>query len=478
MYAPSVNAVIASTTSFGVTPYMPPAISGTLATISFPYADSPLLPVAVLAIAAGALLAGLRAGHSQHRTPGRKRRLSAAVVTATVAALVCTAYSADTSWRFAAHYLDMRNTVERTAMFAAAELALFALALMARQNLHGPRQAAGLPGVLVWVITAMQTIPAYAESGPVGGTVRAFTGPVMAAVLWHLAMGIELRQHTPDASSRGLAAVLTRQARERLLARLGIVEQDQVAAQIIGDRAMQRAVALAARLAEMAPKQRTGRAGQRSVRRLSKALARSGIDADLSRNEQLLRQLATRRQAAALATIELPGRWTTPAGQPVSPPAALPDHSRAGADGRAEGDGRAGDRPRPHPSDPGDEEPHPGARPQSARPNPTARSGPETTARPERAARPQGADPPPTGSSSRTPPAKRATPKPQRPGRKPRASDEILRDYAHRLHDEHGRLSRDLLEQAVRDDGHSVASDHAGEIVRAVKAELNVAHDA
>ncbi|MFF1914494.1 hypothetical protein ACFVYE_23350 [Streptomyces sp. NPDC058239] len=456
---------------------MPPVISETLATTSLPYADNPLLLVAVLAVAAGALLAGLRARRSRRRAHDRKRRLSAAVVTAAVAALVCTAYSADTSWRFATHYLDMRNTAERTAMFAAAELALFSMALMARQNLHGPRQAAGLPGALVWVITAIQTIPAYAEAGPVGGTVRAFTGPVMAAVLWHLAMGIELRQRTPDATSRGLAAVLARNARERLLARLGIVEQDQGAAQIIRDRATQRAVALAARLAEMTPEQRTGRADQRTVRRLSKALARSGIDADPRRNEQLLRQLATRRQAAALATIGLPGRWITPAGQPVGLPAVQPDHSRADADERAEGDGRAEDWPRPHPSDPGDEESRPGARPRSARPNPTARSGPGSTARTEGSARRQEEAQPPTGSGSHTPPAKPTSPKSKRPNRKPRATDEILRDYAHRLHDEHSRLSRDLLEQAVRNDGYRVASDDAGSIVRAVKAELSASRD-
>ncbi|MFI8367610.1 hypothetical protein [Streptomyces sp. NPDC085466] len=442
---------------------MPPAITDMLATASLPFANGPLLPVAVLAVAAGALLASLKARRSQHHTRDRKRRLSAAVVTATVAALVCTAYSADTSWRFAAHYLDMRNTAERTGMFAAAELALFSMALMARQNLHGPRQAAGLPGVLVWVITAMQTIPAYAEGGPIGGTVRAFTGPVMAAVLWHLAMGIELRQRTPDAASRGLAAVLTRQARERLLARLGIVQQDQGAAEIIRDRATQRAVALAARLAEMTPGQRTGRAGRRTVRRLSKALARSGIDADPLRNEQLLRQLATRRQAATLATVDLPERWTPPTGQPVSPPAAQPDHSRADtderadADERADGNGRAEDRPRPHPSDPGDEEARPGARPESARPN--------------RVARPQEVVPPSTGSGSHIPPTKR--PKPKRVGGKPRATDDILRNYAHQLFDAHGSLSRDLLEEVVRGDGYTVASDAAGVIVREVKAELN-----
>jgi hypothetical protein len=450
---------------------MPPAITDMLATASFPFTDSPLLPVAVLAVAAGALLAGLRAGRSQHRTHDRKRRLSAAVVTATVAALVCTAYSADTSWRFAAHYLDMRNTSERTAMFAAAELALFSMALMARQNLHGPRQAAGLPGVLVWVITAMQTIPAYAEAGPVGGTVRAFTGPVMAAVLWHLAMGIELRQRTPDAASRGLAAVLTRQARERLLARLGIVEQGQGAAQIIRDRATHRAVALAARLAEMTPEQRTGRAGRRTVRRLSKALARSGIDAEPRRNEQLLRQLATRRQAAALATIDLPGRWTTPAGQPVSPPAAQPDRSRADADERADGDGRAEDRPRPHPSNPsnpGDED----RRPESARPNPTARSGPETTARSERAGRPQEVAQPPAGSGFRNRPPKRPAPKPKLPGRKSSASDEVILQFARRMYEETGSVGRDRVEDVVRDAGYSVSSDDAGRVVREFKSQL------
>ncbi|MFD9562588.1 hypothetical protein [Streptomyces sp. NPDC059994] len=452
----------------------PPALSAThlLALPSLPFGRNASLAVAALACAAFALLVSLRArGQRQTRNPQRRR--SAAVITAAVAALMCTAYSADTSWRFAAHYLGMRNTTERATMFAAAELALFAMALMARQNFHGPRRAAGLPGVLVWVITTMQAIPAYAESGAVGGTMRAFTGPVMAAVLWHLAMGIELRQHTPGATSRGFAAVLARQARERLLARLGIVEQDQGAAQIIRERAMRRAVTLAARLAEMTPEQRTGRAGRRTVRRLSKSLARSGIDTNPHLDEHLLRQLATRRQAAALATIDLPKRWAPPTGQPVCPPAAQPDRSRADAEERAAADGRAEDLARPHPTEPGDEEPHPGARPGSARPNPAARPGPEATARPNEAARRQEATPPPTGSGSNTPPAKRLAPKSKQAGGKPRATDDILRDYAHRLLDERDSLSRDLLEEAVRADGYTVSSDDAGAIVRAIKAELN-----
>jgi hypothetical protein len=239
----------------------------------------------------------------------QKRLGSPAVKVAALAALGCTAYSADTSWRFAADYLDMAGTAERAGMFAAAELALFATALMARQNL-ATQGAPGLPGTLVWVITGVQVIPAYAESGPVGGTVRAFVGPVMAAMLWHLAMGIELRLRTPDAASHGLIATLGREARERLLSRLGIAARDRDAAQITRDRATARAVALAARLAERTPEQQRGWRGRRLTRRLSKAIGRAAVGTDPAQRAKLLDQLAARRHALALATVPLPSPWS------------------------------------------------------------------------------------------------------------------------------------------------------------------------
>ncbi|MET9869221.1 hypothetical protein ABZZ16_24165, partial [Streptomyces sp. NPDC006386] len=135
--------------------------------------DLPLLLAAgvpaalVLALVLAAWTIRRRGTRPQNRLGGP------AVKVAALAALGCTAYSADTSWRFAADYLDMAGTAERAGMFAAAELALFATALMARQNLV-TQGAPGLPGTLVWVITGVQVIPAYAESGPIGGTVRAF----------------------------------------------------------------------------------------------------------------------------------------------------------------------------------------------------------------------------------------------------------------------------------------------------------------
>ncbi|NYV78340.1 hypothetical protein, partial [Streptomyces sp. UH6] len=257
---------------------------------------------------------GLTSWALLRRRKARPRTASApssslAVKMAALAALGCTAYSADTSWRFAEDYLNIAGTAERVAMFASAELALFATALMARQNMT-TQGAAGVPGTLVWIITSVQIIPAYAESGLVGGTVRAFVGPVMAATLWHLAMGIELRLKSPGTASSGLLVTLGREARERLLSRLGIAARDRDAAQITRDRATQRAVALAARLAELSPEQRTSRQGQRLTRRLSKAIGRAGIGTDLAQRAQLLEQLAARRHALALATVPLPSPWS------------------------------------------------------------------------------------------------------------------------------------------------------------------------
>ncbi|MFJ9748893.1 helix-turn-helix domain-containing protein [Streptomyces chartreusis] len=234
------------------------------------------------------------------------RKTPAAVAVASLAAMACTAYSADTSWRFAEHRLGMTSDVERAAMFAAAELALFACALMARQNLRSPQGTPGTPGVLVWVITGVQVIPAYSESGIVGGTVRAVVGPVLAALLWHLAMGIELRHGRPDATSQSLPALLARELRERLLSRLGLAVRDRSAEQITRDRATVRAVALAAKLADMGPKAR-GRA--RVARRLSVAVGKAQAGASEEQRAKLLDLLAARRHAASLATIELASPW-------------------------------------------------------------------------------------------------------------------------------------------------------------------------
>ncbi|ORT59254.1 hypothetical protein BKD26_14750 [Streptomyces sp. CB03238] len=412
------------------------------------------------------MLAGWMLRQQRRQPPGANRwRGTVAMPVAAMAALGCTAYSADTSWRFAADYLDMGSTVERAFMFATAELALFATALMARQNLNGPARAPGVPGVLVWVLTGVQIIPAYAEFGLVGGTVRAFVGPVMAAMLWHLAMGIELRHRTPQAASRGLAAVLVRQMRERLLARLGIADQDADAARLIRERALSEAVTLILRAESMTDKQRGTLRGRRLSDRLHEALERADVDGDPLQDELLLRKLATRKQALGLATVALPPRWHAPtsytsrrSGQTSQPPSARLDQAP-----------RAEDAARPHPSHPGDDQAPPTARPQPARPTPGL---------PTRRAEPEDG-PPHTGSDASDSAPGRRKRKPaarqKQEDRKPRASDELILKFARRVYEETGRIGRDRVEDALRDAGYTVSSDDAGRVVRDFKSQLKAA---
>ncbi|MDN0198138.1 hypothetical protein [Streptomyces sp. S.PNR 29] len=405
----------------------------------------------LLLLVLSALFAGWTI-RQQHRRPSatNRRRGTIAVPVAAMAAIGCTAYSADTSWRFAADYLDMGGTTERVAMFAAAELALFATALMARQNLNGPKQAPGTPGTLTWVISAVQILPAYAESGLLGGTVRAFVGPVLAAILWHLAMGIELRHHTPDATSRSLAAILIRQARERLLARLGIADQDADAARLIRERALTEAVALILRAESMTDKKRGKRQQRRLTQRLHQALERADVDGDPLQDELLLRKLATRRQALGLASLTLPPRWQAPA----SYTARESGHSRPGS-------------ARP--------ESAPRAEQDAARPRP-ARSAPGLPARADTED-----SPPLTGNTSGSAPGRRERKPAARKKRnngKPRASDEVILKYTRRMYEETGSVGRDRVEDALRAASYTVSSDDVGRVVRGFKAQVKADADA
>lgn len=257
----------------------------------------------VLAVLGGVLAAVLR---TVRRSP---RRPPAAVVTAAFAALLCTAYSGDTSWRFARDHLGMASGMERGIMFGAAEFALFSMALMARQNLR-TLNVPGTPGVLVWVVTGVQIIPAYSETGPVAGTVRAFFGPVCAALLWHLAMGIELRHTRPGEESQSLPAVLARELRERTLSRLGLARRGRDAAQITRDRWTRIATQRAALLADLeaATGTRTRRLA-RARRRLAVAVDRTDAGVLATQRAVLLDRIAAYRGAAELASMALPAPW-------------------------------------------------------------------------------------------------------------------------------------------------------------------------
>ncbi|MFJ9234132.1 hypothetical protein ACIRJ3_03995 [Streptomyces anulatus] len=266
------------------------------------------ITAAALAILGAALWATVRTVRSITWPP-------APVLVAGAGAIVCTAYSGDTSWRFAGERLGMVDSTERALMFGAGELALLACAVMARANkaataTNATAGSAGVPGVLVWVITGVQVIPCYATSGIVGGTVRAVIGPVLAGLLWHLAMGLEIRVARPEALSTGLPAIIGRELRERLLSRLGLAARDRTAEQITRDRATARAVHLAAVL-ELHP---DGWLSGYRRRRLAAAVARSGAGTNGEQRHRLLQQLAARRTSGQLATVPLASPW---AGTPV-----------------------------------------------------------------------------------------------------------------------------------------------------------------
>jgi hypothetical protein len=236
------------------------------------------------------------------------RRTSGPVLIAGIGALVCTAYTGDTSWRFAEHRLGMHDVQERAVMFAAGEVALLACGLMARANkrataIDGSAGTPGVPGVLVWCITGIQVVPAFAESGFWGGIVRATIGPVMAGLLWHLAMGLEIRVARPEALSTGLPAQIGHELRERLLSYLGLATRNRTAEQISRDRATARTVRLASRH-HLGP---WGRAA------LKASVARSGAATDATQRHQLLQLLSARRNAGELRTLAVASPWVAPA---------------------------------------------------------------------------------------------------------------------------------------------------------------------
>ncbi|MFI6349121.1 hypothetical protein [Streptomyces sp. NPDC050560] len=233
-----------------------------------------------------------------------------------LAAAICTAYSGDTAWRFAGDHLGMADTTERAALFAAGEVALLALALTARHTMLATGSA-GVPGVLVWVVTGVQLVPAFAEGGTIGGLVRGFFGPVLAALLWHLALGLEIRRERPDAASSGLLAVVGREVRERALSRLGLAVRGRDAAQLTRDRATATAVRLASRRWR----------GPWANRRLAAAVARSGVATDSGQRAVLLAELTARRTAGALASVPVSAPWDVPAvpGTPSTPEYGAPE---------------------------------------------------------------------------------------------------------------------------------------------------------
>ncbi|MCE7081188.1 hypothetical protein [Streptomyces sp. ST2-7A] len=295
-----------------------------------PAALAALLALALVALAYVTARAILRATLTHTTRAARALRTSLtgtprSVIAAAIAAAICTAYSADVAWRFAAKHLEMDSVEERVIMFAAGEIALFATALMARDNVL-KTGVPGTPGTLMWVITGAQILPCFMVTESIAaGAVRAFFGPVAAGLLWHLAMGIELRHTAPEIRPNSLPAILLREARERLLSYLGVATRNRSAEQIARDRATHRAVAYAARRKALDHRRLVAFRRLRESMldtRTARAVARADVGVDDEQREVLMKRLAVFLNAGQLAGLNLSSPWQ-PVTDAVAPTVSL-----------------------------------------------------------------------------------------------------------------------------------------------------------
>ncbi len=213
-------------------------------------------------------------------------------------------------------------------------------------------------------------------------------------------------------------------------------------------------------------KKRGKRRRRRLTERLHQALERADVDGDPFQDELLLRKLATRKQALGLASLTLPPRWQAPA----SYTARESGQSRQGSARPASVPRAEQNASRPHPSDPGDDDVPPAARPRPARSAPglPARADTEDS-------------PPLTGNTSGSAPGRRERKPAARKKRndgKPRASDEVILKYTRRMYEETGSVGRDRVEDALRVDDYTVSSDDVGRVVRDFKAQVKGEADA
>ena len=235
---------------------------------------------------------------------------STGVRMAAFSAVMSTLVSGNSSWRFFGTHLQVTDPHVRALMFATGECMQFALALMARENYMAENSTGGgIPSLLVWVVSGVQCVPAFEEGGLAGGFVRAYLGPISAAILWHLAMGVELVHLGPADHRGGRLGRICRFLAESTMASLGLTQPDRDAQEIAKDRAVRRAVRHGLRYDLMTPKTRTRRRGKRAIRRMKWAMLRAEIGTDRPRTHRLALQLLGARSALALIELELPSLW-------------------------------------------------------------------------------------------------------------------------------------------------------------------------
>ena len=197
---------------------------------------------------------------------------------------------------------------ERYIMFAVAELALIVsgagMAVNVRRTGHpGPFR------MVVWAMCAISGYMAWAMSDLEEGLARVILGPVLGAIMLHLALGLELRARH---HRRGTLARISHELRERILSRVGLADDERDALQRTRDRAAFRSAQLS-----MPRRWRWSREA-----RLQRALLTANVADDPQMRDKMLARLSVLHHAHELRTHRQSSPWLD--GHPAHSQA--PDH--------------------------------------------------------------------------------------------------------------------------------------------------------
>ncbi|MEU1132618.1 hypothetical protein ABZ383_22615 [Streptomyces sp. NPDC005900] len=266
-----------------------------------------------LGVLAAGRLTGTPEEEEQHKP---RRRFSAGTIAAAAAFVVCTSVSLNTSFRFTGdpQGLGMTAMPERLLSCAAFESLLAMCVLGARERLNDPqKRSPGWYGGAVWVFAALSAVPAWQEGDGLttATAVRIIIGSLGSALAAHSALGLEMR-HRSGGDSQAPLAQITRNLRERLMARWGLAQLDRTAQEIAQDRALDRAVDLADRYQRLAEDEKTKRKGRGLARKLAEAQDRARVGTDAAQTEMYRARVAQRHFATALAISADESPWHIP----------------------------------------------------------------------------------------------------------------------------------------------------------------------
>lgn len=199
-----------------------------------------------------------------------------------IGAVAAMTVSLDTSWRFFGDKIKIENSWEHAAIFAVLDICLLACGLGMRASVRKH----GTPGparYVAWILCGFSAYMAWDLSGLWTGIARIMCGPLLGLIMLHLALGIEARGL--EINKNSTLFVVLRELQQRLLATLGLGNDQRDAKAIIRDRARKRA----SHIRMIVPTLRERRWAKWRIRRAKRQFVRQLAKADVMSDPESLR---------------------------------------------------------------------------------------------------------------------------------------------------------------------------------------------